>query len=57
MFIYVDALCLLPLYMYPKTHTHTQRERERERERELTPTELAGLYISTATSKYIIRRE
>jgi hypothetical protein len=20
MFIYVDALCLLPLYMYPKTH-------------------------------------
>ena len=23
MFRYVDALCLLPLYMYPKTHTHT----------------------------------
>ena len=23
MFIYVDALCLLPLTMYPKTHTHT----------------------------------
>ena len=22
MFRYVDALCLLPLYMYPKTHTH-----------------------------------
>jgi len=21
MFRYVDALCLLPLYMYPKTHT------------------------------------
>ena len=23
MFRYVDALCLLPLTMYPKTHTHT----------------------------------
>ena len=23
MFRYVDALCLLPLYMYPKTNTHT----------------------------------
>ena len=23
MFRYVDALCMLPLYMYPKTHIHT----------------------------------
>jgi len=40
MFRYVDVLCLLPLYMYPKTHTlaHAEREREREREKEITIT-------------------
>jgi len=30
MFRYVDALCLLPPYMYPKTHTERERERERD---------------------------
>ena len=29
MFRYVDALCLLPLYMYTKTHTHTHTHTHR----------------------------
>ena len=29
MFRYVDALCLLPLYMYTKTHREMERENTR----------------------------
>ena len=29
MFRYVDALCMLPLDMYPKTHTHTHIDARR----------------------------
>ena len=69
MFRYVDALCLLPLTMYPKnTHTHMESDiyiyiyiyiyRERERERAYIPNErhdsCLSIIRSLSTRKVIV---